>query len=228
MMAWSGALLLAGLAIGPYGLNLLSPSVLLLVDPIVAMALAMVGVLVGLGTNVRHLRFDPALALVATAGIVLAVLREPVLLNALRMTLAIGGIAAIVALAGWLLVRQTESEREQQVFAAGSLLLVGGAAAYLSLSAIFAGFFAALVWNVAGDVARARLARDFDRFQHPLIVLLLLVAGASLTISIEALGLAALVVFVQFADRWPAAGQPARAGLVAVAAALDVFRGAFG
>lgn len=49
MTAWSTpALLLVGVAAGPHGLNLLSPSVLLALDPGIAMALAMLGVFVGL------------------------------------------------------------------------------------------------------------------------------------------------------------------------------------
>ena len=52
MTAWStAALLVFGIAIGPHGLNLLSPSVLLLIDPGVAMALAMLGVFVGLSVE---------------------------------------------------------------------------------------------------------------------------------------------------------------------------------
>jgi hypothetical protein len=55
------------------------------------------------------------------------------------VTLAVAGVAIIVAFASWLLVGQTDAEREPQVFVVGALLLVGGAAAYLSLSALFAG-----------------------------------------------------------------------------------------
>ena len=54
---WSlPALLLLGVALGPNGLNLLTPSVLQLLDPLVAMALAMVGVFVGLNLDTQKPR----------------------------------------------------------------------------------------------------------------------------------------------------------------------------
>ena len=51
-------MLLVGICAGPYGLNLLSPSVVLLLDPAIAMALAMLGVFVGLGIDRAALRAD--------------------------------------------------------------------------------------------------------------------------------------------------------------------------
>ena len=142
------------------------------------------------------------------------------------------GIAVIVAFAGWLLVGQTDSEREQQVFVVGSLLLVGGAAAYLSLSALFAGLFAGILWGAAGDLARARIIKELDYFQHPLVVLLLLVAGASIARFVEAGVLALVVLILHLAaregTREPSAVAAMPLPLVAVALALDVFRGAFG
>ena len=228
MMAWSSAtLVLIGILVGPYGLNLLSASVLQLVDPIVAMALAMVGVFVGLTFNTRRARFDPAIALVVTGGLTVAGLRETTPVGLVVLILASAGIAGIVAVACWLLVRQADSEREQQVFAAGSLLLLGGAAAYLSLSALFAGFLAGVVWNIAGDLAKPRIVRDLDRFHHPLLVLMLLVAGASITMSFEALVLATILAFMQFLPERSGGGERASIGLVAAALALDVFRAAF-
>ncbi len=105
----------------------------------------------------------------------------------------IAGVAVVVAFAGWLLVGQADSEREQQVFVIGSLLLLGGGAAYTSLSAVFAGLLAGIVWNAGGDLARARIVQHLDYFQHPLLVVMLLVAGASITFSIEALAVVVIV-----------------------------------
>jgi hypothetical protein len=107
--------------------------------------------------------------------------------KSVALTLALATVALLIGVAGWLLVGGTESEREQHVFVAGSLLLLGGAAAYLSLSPLFAGFVAGLTWSAAGGIARERLERDMDYFQRPLIVLLLLVAGARLDASVGAL-----------------------------------------
>ena len=172
MTFWSlPALLLLGVALGPNGLNLLTPSVLQLLDPLVAMALALVGAFVGLNIDTQEPRVNAWIAIAALGGAAIVLSRRAPATMFL-IVLAMGGIAVIVAFAGWLLVGQTDSEREQQVFVVGSLLLVGGAAAYMSLSALFAGLFAGILWNAAGDLARARIVKELDYFQHPLIVLL--------------------------------------------------------
>ena len=139
--------------------------------------------------------------------------------------LAIAGVAVIVAFAGWLLVGQADSEREQQVFVIGSLLLLGGSAAYTSLSAVFAGLLAGFVWNAAGNLARARIVQHLDYFQHPLIVVMLLAAGASITFSIEALAVMVVVAALHVAGRPVTQPFPVSAGATAIAVALDVFRG---
>ena len=55
MTGWSiSATLLLGIAAGPYGLHMLSPAVLSLLDPGIAMGLAMLGVFVGLSFNPRR------------------------------------------------------------------------------------------------------------------------------------------------------------------------------
>ncbi|RPI53084.1 MAG: hypothetical protein EHM55_14820 [Acidobacteria bacterium] len=233
MTIWSlPALLLMGVALGPNGLNLLTASVLQLVDPLVAMALAMVGVFVGLNLDFQRPRVDAAMAIAALGGVGVVLSRQESPATLFLITLAMAGIAVIVAFAGWLLVGQTDSEREQQVFVVGSLLLVGGAAVYLSLSALFAGLFAGILWSAAGDLARARIIKELDYFQHPLVVLLLLVAGASITTFVEAGVLALVVLILHLASREglrePSAVAVMPLPLVAVALALDVFRGALG
>ncbi len=55
MTGWSiSAMLLLGIAAGPYGLQVLSPAVLSLLDPGIVMGLAMLGVFVGLSFNPRR------------------------------------------------------------------------------------------------------------------------------------------------------------------------------
>jgi hypothetical protein len=222
------ALLLLGVALGPNGLSVLTPSIVLLLDPVVAVALAMIGVLVGFHVNLRRPRLDAVIAIAALgwAGIIVSHDLSPIAL--LLMWLAMAGIALTVAFAASLLVDQTESEREQQVFVIGALLLVGGAADYLSLSAVFAGFFAGLLWRAAGERARARIVKELDYFHHPLIVLLLLVAGASIATSVEAAVLAVVVLVLHVAARDGARQFPRLAvmplPLVAVALALDILR----
>ncbi len=300
MTAWStAALLVFGIAIGPHGLNLLPPSVLLLVDPGVAMALAMLGVFVGLSIDPTYLRTSKVIAastirsvtviavvggavaafsvywlapgsprwlLALTAGVCAATsdaASDDVSVDDLLMIVAGGAIvaamhasgtavqlllvsavmaiAAVVAFAGWLLVGQTSSEAEQHVFVVGSLLLIGGAATYLSLSAVFAGLLAGLTWRVAGNVALARIIRDLIYLQHPVVVLVLVVAGAGLDPSVETVMLAAVFVamraFGQRAgtrfsravvlEREATEATPllTSAGLVGIALAVDLYRG---
>jgi hypothetical protein len=227
MTSWStSALLLIGICAGPYGLNLLSSSVVLLLDSGVAMALAMLGVFIGLGIDPRRPRLTTPAALAVLGGVGLAASRDTSA-NAMAIVgLGIVAVAVVVALAGWLLVGQADSEREQQVFVIGSLLLLGGGAAYTSLSAVLAGLLAGLAWNVAGDLARARIVQHLDYFRHPLLVVMLLVAGASIDLSFEALAVLVVVAALHVAGRPVTDPFPVSAGTAAIAVALDVFRGA--
>lgn len=217
--------LLLGFVLGEHGLAMLSPSVLLVLDPAVSMALAMIGGFVGLSIDSRHPRLTLPLAIVVTAGMALVTLREPSPVPLVLTTATIAAISVIVAIAGWLLVRQTEFEREQHVFVVGVLLLLGGAAAYLSLSAVFAGLLAGAVWSAVGGIARTRIIRDLEYLQHPLIVLMLLVAGASVGPSIQVGVVAAAVVAITISARILAVSTPLPIAIVATALALDVFRG---
>jgi hypothetical protein len=259
-----------GAALGPFGLRLLSPPVLTALDPVVSVALAALGVLVGLGLRTRRpgegrllaaaslqaalttaavvagvlaiellwLRagigtwplavmvglcaaasssaarlsddddtvamrisdLDDVLPIVA-GGFVLAMLHAESARQALTLTLAGGFVAAAVALAGWLLVGRSVARNEQRTFLAGTLLLVGGGAAYLSQSALFAGLIAGLMWNVAAGDARDRIARDLQALQHPLVVLLLLVAGARLEYSAIVLNVAVAYITCRVAGK---------------------------
>ena len=87
-------------------------------------------------------------------------------------------IALMIAFAGWVLVARSNGINEQRVFALGTLLLLGGTVEYLSLSALLAGLVAGAFWNAAGGPGGDRISRDVRYVQHPLVVLLLLVAGA--------------------------------------------------
>jgi hypothetical protein len=225
MSSWSLlALLILGLLCGPHALNLLTPAVLQLLDPIVAMALAMVGVFVGLGRP----RTNPGAVICAIAGPVMVIVRDSTASSAILVLLAVTGIAVFVALAGWLLVAQTDSEGEQQVFVVGSLLLLGGTAAYLSVSALFAGLLAGIIWNTGGGLPRTRILRKLDYFRHLLVVLLLVVAGASISISGEVLVVAVAAAALHLIFRPITDPFPVSVGLVAMAFAFDLFRGVTG
>jgi hypothetical protein len=296
MTPWSiPAMLLAGVAVGPHGLDLVAAPLLSLLDPGIAMALAMLGAFVGLGVDIAQPRkmrvfasgirtiavvavvggavlavlwywigdrsrwWIVALALgacaaasesaedantddllmIVIAGMAIAALRESGPSSLAVLVSALLTIACLVGIAGWMLVGQTDSEGEQHVFVVGSLLLAGGAAAHLALSALLAGLVVGLTWNAAGRIAKVRILRDLHYFQHPLVVLVLVTAGATATLSANALALAAAFVAVRVVAR-PAAswlagftlrGGPrdnslVAAGLIGTAIALDVFRNA--
>jgi hypothetical protein len=135
------------------------------------------------------------------SGLVLASTHEAFSRAALSLAAQGGLIAVIIAVAGWLLVGQASAKGEQHVFMAGSLLLLGGAAAYLSMSALWIGFIGGVVWSIAGGLARESIERDMRYLQHPLMVLLLLVAGARLQLGTAAVGAAAVYVACRFAGK---------------------------
>ena len=87
-------------------------------------------------------------------------------------------IGLIVGLIGWLLFDRAESGAERVVFVLGTLTLAGGAAAYLDVSPLAAGLVAGLFWASSRGRADQIVMNDVQRVQHPLIVLLLLTAGA--------------------------------------------------
>ena len=69
------------------------------------------------------------------------------------------------------------------MFSIAALLLIGGIADYLSLSALVGGLLAGLFWGYVGGVARDCIERDVRYLRHPLVVLMLLTAGAKTTFS---------------------------------------------
>ena len=82
------------------------------------------------------------------------------------------------------------------MFIAGILALIGGTSSYLGLSPLLAGLVAGVLWVWLPGHADRVVREDVQRVQHPLLVVLLLVAGASCTLSREAIWLSApLVLF---------------------------------
>jgi hypothetical protein len=179
---------------------------------------------------------DDVLPLVA-AGAAIAWLVEPSAPAAGWLTLNLVGLSLAAAVAGWLLVGGTASESEQRVFAAAVLLMLGGTAAHLSSSALFAGFVAGVFWSAAATKSRDRIARDVRYVQHPLIVMLLLVAGASVEFTADVFALALLVAIIRIAAKavggsiaavvsgslpWNTGVHLVSPGIVGVAVALNV------
>ena len=242
-----------GVALGPAGAGVLSHEALRHLDVVVSIALATLGVFIGLeagaeSRNVRRLFLASTVEALVTVGIVtgavLVLLRrwevplelspglvavslgicaaasaaphvesgdERVHAIAARVAdlddilpIVLGGILIVVAssttrplegtattiflgvaiaLSGWLLFEKPQDEGERGVFVLGSLALLGGSAAYLSLSPILTGLCAGWLWVLAPGRSNVVVARELHKLQHPLVVLLLITAGASLEYS---------------------------------------------
>lgn len=179
---------------------------------------------------------------IVIGGIALALLRDPSPAGALLLAAQACAIALVIAGAGWLLLTKSRSETEQRVFAIALLLLLGGAADYLSLSALLSGLVAGVFLELAGGPARDYVRRDVLHVQHPLLVLVLVVTGARVDVAYAWLGLAAaylaLATAGTYAGGWMAAriaGARVRRdaalpllspGILGVAFALNVLRAA--
>ena len=239
-----------GAVIGPRGLALLSPTVLDRLDVAVTIALAVLGVLVGVGLG-REIRtalrlfvaaslesavtiaavtgattyfinatgvplaapipaFALALGLCASASsatsadpdsepvagvatrvadlddvlpivvatVAFAVLPSTLMSEAWLFALAPVAIGFTVGLIGWLLFERAESGPERAVYVLGALSLAGGAAVYLRVSPLAVGLVAGLFWTIAPGRADRIVQDDLRKVQHPLVVLLLVTAGA--------------------------------------------------
>jgi len=297
-LSWSGqsapvaVLLLAGLGLGPHGVNLLSP-VMPLLDPTVPVALAALGVLVGLGLGDRRttewrlfgaaglqslftmiavggglaamavtvspvaspafstlvlisaicaatsltlpsgdpleprgpatrIRELGVLLPIVAGGLALAWLRAGSVSGAVTLITLAAIVTMTLAAAAWLLLARAPSETEERVFVVSALLLVGGVADALSQSALFGGLVAGVFWRFAGRQPRDAIRRDVLFVQHPLLVLVLLLAGARAEVSPTVLALGAgylaVRVIAQLAGgglvrRVAGAHAPADAGL---------------
>jgi len=162
---------------------------------------------------------------VVGGGVALAWLRDPSPDGALWLTLLSVAIAVLVAVAGWLLLDRRSAGPEHVAFFAGLLLLLGGAAEHLSLSALFMGMVAGVCWAAAPGGRHEVIRKHLGRIQHPVVVLVLLVAGASVRLDTVALWLMLPFVLVRLAGKvaggWAAArlaaGAPGSLGWFLVA-----------
>ena len=118
--------------------------------------------------------------------------------SVLVSTVLIGVLAGI---AGWLLFERARSDAERGVFVLGTLALVGGGADYVGGSPLLAGLVAGALWHVLPGHADRVVREDVSRFQHPLVLLLLLGAGAWAQPSILALWLLGPFVVFRFAGK---------------------------
>jgi len=166
----------------------------------------------------------------------LAIMRSQTPTETATLTFGFALVAIAVAVACWLLVSRTSSVTEERVFAIGGLLLLGGAAAYLSLSSLFAGFTAGVLWRAAGPAVRDRIVQDLGYLQRPVVGLLLLVAGARLHVSVALIGFIAFYALFRIAGKLTGSllarrliggdeltdSSPLSPGIIGVALALNV------
>jgi hypothetical protein len=116
-------------------------------------------------------------------AVVLAFLHSQSPLASLWLTTQAMVLALLISATAWLLLADGPPGTEQRVFSIAALLLVGGIADYLALSALVGGLLAGLFWGYVGGVARDCIERDVRYLRHPLVVLMLLAAGAKLEFS---------------------------------------------
>jgi len=126
---------------------------------------------------------------VIAGGLLLAFARETSI-SALLITLEAGAIAALIAGSGWLLLSRTSAGDEHRVSTMGSALLLGGAADYLSMSALLFGLTAGGCWRLANSAVREHIRRDIAYVSHSLLALVLVMAGAHAVFSIPVFAIA--------------------------------------
>lgn len=134
---------------------------------------------------------DDLVPILGAAILVAAVAPGPSAWLLLAMTAAIGLSVGIVAA---LLLRDKQPAAERVVVVVGLLLLLGGAAAYAAVSPLAAGFVAGAWWRWRARRVGEVVLADLQRLHHPLVVLLLIVAGASSALTAEVLWLSAALV----------------------------------
>jgi hypothetical protein len=151
-----------------------------------------VALILGICVGLLHCsRGDPSLHRLATrvgdlddvfpivlGGLALALVHEISTAAAVWLTVQAITIALAVAVGGWVLITESASDSEQRVFTVGTVLLLGGVAEFLSASALLSGLVAGALWGSIGGGTRENIARDVRHMQHPLVVLLLIIAGA--------------------------------------------------
>ncbi len=246
-------ILLLGAGLGPEGLAVLTPGVLLVIDPVLPVAIAALGILAGLeftrpaapnrlsllakasleslltGILVAvgvwlvmpaspesgvssvwlvavmtalcasmsatlpdadpdrlrpaaiRMRDLDALLPAVIGAVILAFLHSLSPLASLGLTVQATILALLISATAWLLLSGSSPSTEQRVFSIAALLLIGGIADYLALSALAGGLLAGLFWGSVGGVARDCIERDVRYLRHPLVVLMLLAAGAKTT-----------------------------------------------
>jgi hypothetical protein len=114
---------------------------------------------------------------IALAGIVFAVVPAEWGQIQFRVAAPIALGLAVGAI-GWLLFERAESGAERAMFVLGAVALAGGAAASMRVSPLLVGLVAGLCWTLSPGRTDQIVQDDLRHVQHPLVVLLLVTAGA--------------------------------------------------
>ena len=185
---------------------------------------------------------DDSILPIVAGGILLAYLREMTLDGALLITLQMIGVAALVAAATWLMLSRASRADEQRVSTFAGALLLGGAADFLSMSALLCGAAAGACWRLSANVVRENILRDLTYVSDSLLALVLILAGAHADYSVPAVAVGAAYAVLRttgkLGGRWiarrivpdapyPAGRQLLIPGAFGVAFALNIVR-AFG
>lgn len=193
---------------------------------VVALSLAVCAAASAAGAAESGLEEDSIAARVADLDDIVPIVVAAGLLGVLagagpsRALITVGGSIALgvgVAAIGWLLFERADGAGERAVFVLGTLAMLGGAAVYVGVSPLLAGLTAGMVWRLAPGRADDIIADDLRKFHHPLVLLLLIYAGAQTSFSSLALWL--LVPFVVFRMTGKVLGGWAAARLVSGAPA---------
>jgi hypothetical protein len=137
---------------------------------------------------------------IVLGGVVLAMAR-PTELSSLASTALTTGLGLAIGLCGWLLVERAEVVAERAVFVLGTLAMLGGAPAYMGLSPLLTGMAAGVFWVAAPGRCDAIVARELRKVQHPIVVLVLITAGASLQLTTAGIWLLAPYVIFRSAGK---------------------------
>jgi hypothetical protein len=134
-------------------------------------------------------------------GAILVMLKTSGMAGVLEGAILTIALGIAVGFAGWLLIERAEGPAERGVFVLGSIALIGGTAAQVGFSPLLTGMAAGWLWVVAPGRCDLMMAADLRKVQHPLVVLVLLAAGASLKMSIAGVWLFAPYLIFRLAGK---------------------------
>lgn len=126
----------------------------------------------------------------------IAGVESPWMVVGLSIVLGLG-----VAGAGGLLFERAVNAPERLAFVTGTVILLGGVAAYASGSPMLTGFVAGLVWTWSPSATVSLVESDLRKLQHPLVGVLLIIAGASIQFTLPLVWVAAPLVLCRLTGK---------------------------